>query len=161
VTVHPTPGPIARVLWLVVDTFRPPVVFEGTAKLCDSEHLFIAYAGQEWPRTKLHVDVDGMLHNRGQQTTTVVELLDQRAAGQRLFADNARGGLPRDLTLEPGGKRERVDFCLYAPEGEEVAGKEGDVLTFKLRLTRGGLRKPVAKVKLEGALGPPEGTAQQ
>jgi hypothetical protein len=148
-TVHPAPGPIARALWLVVDTVRPPIVLEGKAKVCDSGHPFVISLYQEWPRGPLHIDVDGQLHNRGQQTTTVIDVLDARAAGQTLSPPGGYHGFGKDVTLEPGGERQKVSFCLNPPEGQQLAAKPGDTLTFKLRLTRGGLRAPRVKLTLQ------------
>jgi hypothetical protein len=60
-------------------------VLDGTAKICDSGHPLLISVSQEWRRRDaLHIDVDGMLHNRGQQTTTVITAFDAKAAGQNL-----------------------------------------------------------------------------
>lgn len=102
-----------------------------------------------WPTAPLHIDVVGRLHNRGQQTTTVVDVLDAKAGGQALAALSGLLGFGKDVTLDLDGKRHKVSFLLHPPDGRELAAKSGDRLTFKLRLTRGGLRAPRVKMTLK------------
>jgi hypothetical protein len=137
VTVHPAPGPIARAVWLLVDTFRSPVVFEGTAELCDSTHPGIfgwAPAGRPTPQALTHVDVDGKFHNRSHAVTTLIGVRDAKVRGQTLVADGFK-----ELALEPGGPREETSFELDAADGSPVDAEAGDTVTLTLRLTRGGL----------------------
>jgi hypothetical protein len=131
---------------------RPPVVLEGTAKLCDSTHpmvMFMTWSGDRVggadPRAPLHIDVCGKLHNRGQQLATVIGVKDARVGDQRLAAQEFS-----EVTLEPGGKRQKLDLTFDRTDDEELYARAGDTLILKLRLTRGGLRAPRFKLRLEG-----------
>jgi hypothetical protein len=141
--VHPAPGPIARALWLIVDTFRAPVVFDGTAKLCDSEHVMIYGSGQrQWPAAALHIDVVGKFHNRSQAVTTLIGVTAE-VRGQPLVADAFK-----EMTLEPGGPRQATSFELKAADGADLEADAGDTVKLTLRLTRAGLRAPRLKLAL-------------
>lgn len=145
-TSHAPPlGPVARLFWFVVDTVRSPIVFDGTARLCDSSHaLFIDPAAVD-PLGPLHIDLEGKFHNRGGQTTTVIGI-QGKVSGHELAPEDFA-----EVTLEPGGPRADVSSELYLAAGDEFefSADAGEKLTLKLRVTRGGARAPRVKLRLK------------
>jgi hypothetical protein len=97
-------------------------------------------------RGPLHVDVDAKVHNRGQQLLTLIGIDDIVAGGQTLGLDGMSAF--KDVTLEPGGERVPLYFTASPPGDELLTATLGEALTFKLRLTRGGLRAPRVKLSL-------------
>jgi hypothetical protein len=151
--VHPQPGPIARLVLTVIDFVRPPVVLEGDAWLCRWEHppvLFVGGGSPSYDDEPQHVDVRIDLWNRSPQLVTVIGIKSAIINGERLVeSDLSRFD---DVTLEPGGARERRSFAL-AHGRRPRQRSTGGTLKLELRLTRGGafLGAPRRRFKLAGS----------
>ena len=133
-------------------------MLEGDAWLCTWEHPpFIFVGGASAPsydREPLHVDVRIDVWNRSPQLATVIGVKRATVNGEHLVeSDLSRF---EDVTLEPGGPRERRSFALAREDGTPVNAKPGDTLKLRLRLTRGGafLGAPRRRFRLAGSAPP-------
>jgi hypothetical protein len=128
-------------------------VLEGDAWLCTYDHLPLVSWGSSPSRetAPLHVDVQIDLWNRSPQLATVIGIQRATVNGQRLVESDLDA--LEDVTLEPGGPRERRSFALARRDGAPVNAKPGDTLELRLRLTRGGafLGTPRRRFRLAGS----------
>jgi hypothetical protein len=144
--MYPPPGPIARLMWAVVDTFRSPVVVEGHAHVCTSGHgplvgwINTMTGESHFPESNgsRHVDVEVKFFNRSHQLATLIGVKRAHVGSKGLID----GGFEEfeDVTLEPGGARAERSFTLCPPNDSGLKLTGGETVDIAFRLTRGGSR---------------------
>jgi hypothetical protein len=126
--------------WLGLSWIFPSlgIGYNGTARLCTSDHVPIYVAGVEHAPGPLHVDVDMKLWNKTARSLTIFEPRGARATGQSLEWEEAGYiGSFKEATLHPDGGRVDEDFRVDPPHGDELVARAGDKLTVDLSRNRG------------------------
>jgi hypothetical protein len=121
---------------------------DGTARLCDSIHVFAVRGDQEIPRTSLHIDVDLRCWNKTHNPTTMLDVDTATLNGQALTTIGGERPF-QAVTLAGGGAPEKAYFTLHAADGGAlVDALPGDMLTIRFRLNRGVTRVVGPKARL-------------
>jgi hypothetical protein len=131
----------------------------GTARLCDSDHILIAYQGEDLSRRRqlVHLDVALELWTRGNVSVSLIaDEIEATVDGQMLYQGSGLVGHGfRGITLEGNGVPAKVSFELEAEEGQALRAAEGSVVKLRFHPTR-GRRRPRLRIPVVAKRRPQE-----
>ena len=154
-------GAIARRARSAYSYFRTGVHVEGSAHLCDDEHLQIFVWGQPTRKVPQHVDVTAKFWTRRNERVTVIEIA--RAVIPTYGVELTTAGVwPsfESVTLEPGDAPVESSFVLVPkddPKGR-VEATVGAWLEVEFRPSRGSERW--ARPRFRSQLGPADAPSE-
>lgn len=133
--------------------FRTPVRVEGSAILCEAEHLGV-WGGldRELATKPQHIDVEARFWSR-RGRVSVLEVSEARILSRAEPLAVAAWDFFKPVTLEEGGPDEKREFTIV-PRGDpkrRVEAAVGEVLVVEFRPSRGSER--FARPRLEVPLG--------
>src|SRR5438270_284197 len=85
---------------------RTRIGHQGSAKLCDFDHIPIAFSGEDWSRRRqpLHLDIQVDLWNKGRERVTLLSGGRAKLGGQELVQGaESFGATFEGVTLEARG----------------------------------------------------------
>jgi hypothetical protein len=123
------------------------VGYDGSAKVCTSDHPIVMYLDSVYPPVQAHIHVNMRIWSKGGHATTILNVTADRISRRMWIDVKSRG----PSTLDPSGAPVTIQFTLQTLEKDgPLPFSVGDTIPFELHMSRDWIKKVGLHLEEEG-----------